>query len=52
LFGGKKNGQFVEQNNKIPRRSPFIWDEWNILPDLAIFCDTFAARAPPPKNVE
>jgi hypothetical protein len=26
LLGGEKNGPFVQQTNKIPRRSPFIWD--------------------------
>jgi hypothetical protein len=26
-FGGEINGPFVQQTNKIPRRSPFIWDE-------------------------
>jgi hypothetical protein len=27
LFGGEKNGPFVQQTNKIPLRSPFIRDE-------------------------
>jgi hypothetical protein len=31
LFVGEVHGPFVQQTNKIPHRSPFIWDEQEII---------------------